>query len=296
MKNLIDSEIVQKSFKSNETKKEKNIQVQDLLNQLEKALESIKNEDSFKKYLKTMSLFPSYTMKNTLLIFSQFPTATYIAGFQTWKNVFGRTVKKGEKGIRILAPKIVQEDKNNEQEKKKVIVGYKTIYVFDISQTQGKELPTFSPIPLQGRQKDHEKIFQSLCALTTFKVVFQDLPEGCNGLTQYKKQEIHLSSQLANDQCIKTLIHEIAHSRLHNPIKNGFSLPSAIKEIQAESIAYVVCCWLGIDPSSFSLPYLALWDHQDQKAFQNSVEVIAMISTSLIEGLQACLHQRENIS
>lgn len=282
--------------------KARNEKVAETLEMLKEGLQSIRSSAEYKNYLKVMSKFPSYSMKNTLLIFKQCPYASYVAGFRTWQKEFDRHVRKGEKGIRILAPRMVDKENekdpsiNNEQIKdksvKKSMIGFHTIYVFDISQTEGKPLPT--PVQTEILSDEVERfdlLFKKMCSLTPFKVVFEDLKSGTNGVTRYLTSTIALQKDMPQLQTVKTLLHEITHSRLHNPDlcpdEELYRLSDqSIKETEAESTAYVVASYFGLDTSGFSFPYLVLWSEQEDELLENSLDRISKTSAALIEELE----------
>ncbi len=289
--------------------------VQETLQILQEGLREIRDSSSFKEYLRTMSRFPEYSMKNSMLIFRQCPQATFVAGYKTWEKEFSRHVRKGEKGIRILAPSLVRLETEDEEKpdrrentakssrgprvQGRRLVGYRTIYVFDISQTEGKPLPTFGVEQLRENVEEYETLFEALCALTTFRVVLTDLEEGTNGLTRYTSSTILLDRSLPQLQTIKTLLHEIAHSRLHNPLMAREEdmerlQDSAMKETEAESVAFVVASYFGLDTSAYSFPYLVLWAGKQENVLEKSLERISQTASALIEGLEVQLRKRSH--
>lgn len=307
---------------------ERQKRVAETISLLQDGLQSVRDSREYQNYLKTMARFPSYSMKNTLLIFRQYPHATFVAGYRSWQKDFGRYVRKGEKGIRILAPYILKDqapengnseisDKENQNEQasaqnsqkevknrqgtgeKKTRIGYQTIHVFDISQTEGKPLPSLETRLLTSDVEAYESLFEALCALTPFRVQLCDLEPGLNGLTRYTTSTILLERSLPQLQTIKTLLHEITHSRLHNPLLCGEEemdrlQDKAVKETEAESTAFVVASYFGLDTSGFSFPYLVLWSEQMDDLLEKSLERIAAASGALIEGLEVQLRRRNH--
>lgn len=310
-----------------DAKEERQKRVAETICLLQEGLQSLRNSSEYQNYLKTMARFPSYSMKNTLLIFRQCPHATYVAGYRTWQKEFGRHVRKGEKGIRILAPFVMdekklkkeqtaskkeavcadgvfpakKEEKSEEEPKKerRTMIGYQTIHVFDISQTEGKPLPSVETALLSSDVEAYESLFEALCSLTTFRVQLEDLDPGTNGLTRYQTSTILIDRNLPQLQTIKTLLHEITHSRMHNPLLCSEEdmdrlQDKAVKETEAESTAFVVASYFGLDTSGFSFPYLVLWSEQLDGPLEKSLERIAAASSALIEGLEVQLKKRNH--
>lgn len=308
-------------------KEQRQKKVTETITLLQEGLQSLRDSTEYQKYLKTMARFPSYSMKNTLLIYKQCPHASFVAGYRTWQKDFGRYVKKGEKGIRILAPFLLEDkDQNSNDSKKesskisadntflskpkekkekplenkrKTKVGYQTIHVFDISQTEGKPLPTVKTAVLTSAVEAYESLFEALCALTTFRVQLADLDPGTNGLTRYQQATILVDRNLPQLQTIKTLLHEITHSRIHNPLlcreeDMDILRDKAVKETEAESTAFVVASYFGLDTSDFSFPYLVLWSEQLDGSLEKSLERIANASSAIIEGLEIQLKNRNH--
>lgn len=180
------------------------------------------------------------------------PDATMVASYISWKNNFHRHVKKGEKAIRVIAPIKIKDETDNDALES---IRFKSVCVYDISQTDGEPLP---PSPVQQLEGDVEgyKTLYHACILTSpVPVSFKDLPSGTNGAYYPDKQKIVLQRNLSQTQAFKTLIHEIAHARLSH---NAASIRD-ISEIEAESVAYIVMSAFCIDTSSYSFPYIALW-------------------------------------
>ncbi len=235
----------------------------DLLELLNKGMEDMLSSENFLKYLKVASKFSSYSFNNQVLIYLQKPDATRVAGFKAW-NKFGRFVKKGEKGIRIFAPLPITI-----KEKTKVVDGIETVvepeysfisfrptYVWDVSQTDGEPLPEICNM-LDGRVEDFETLVTAIKGLTSASISFTDYDGTSNGFYNVEGHYIVVKDNLSELQKIKTLVHEVTHSVLHckdKPPKDRSS-----KEIEAESVAFIVCNYLGLDTSDYSFGYIAGW-------------------------------------
>ncbi|MBU1622547.1 MAG: ImmA/IrrE family metallo-endopeptidase, partial [Nanoarchaeota archaeon] len=246
--------------------------VEEKLQQLAKETDNVKKSEFFKKYLETMSKFWQYSYHNQLLIHLTKPDASKVAGFQTWKKL-GRSVKKGSKAIRIVAP-FTSKDKDED----KTFTYFVPVSVFDISQTDGEPLPDID-IALEG--EDQGKLLDYLvefCQAKDIKLDFTSL--GINGVYGYSKGgEIKVSSEGSVNTKANTLVHEIAHELLHYT-EEGKSLSKQQKEIQAEGTAYVVCKHFGLETKSFN--YLALYD-ADYKKITGNLQAIAKVSKEILE-------------
>ena len=254
----------------------------EITDKLEKGIKELFEGEKFKEYLNTMSKFHNYSFNNTMLIAMQKPEATLVAGFNSWKNKFKRNVNKGEKGIQILAPApytIKKEqtkiDKDTQlpvldndgkpitEEVEIRIPAFKVVSVFDVSQTSGKELPTLGVDELKGDVKDYEKFFEALKAIAPVPVSFEDIKDGAKGYFDKERNVIAINEGMSETQTVKTAVHEIAHSILHNHKMTKADLDKPkdrnTEEVEAESIAYTVCQHFGIDTSDYSFAYVASW-------------------------------------
>lgn len=277
--------------------------IEELMELLKEGVSSILNSREYKRYLKLMARFPSYSVRNTLLIYKQNPDATMVAGYQTWANVFGRHVRKGEKGIRILAPHTIliqNPDKPDEEPIKKTV--FRSISVFDISQTEGRPLPSRGepdPIPLEGECPYFEDSIPLLERLTGYTIKKGVIDEESNGVTRYASQTIIISTQNPPAHCFKTLVHECAHAMLHDfdrldpQGRDSFLLmlrgERNMREVEAESVACLVSLSLGLDSTGYSFPYIAAWSRQSEW-LPRSLERISSCAQSLVQTLQNGLH------
>lgn len=243
-------------------------QIKQEIKNLAKQTDKTKSSNFFKSYLNTMSKFYNYSHKNQLLIHHQKPNSTRVAGYQTWKKL-KRKVKKGETAIKILAPIIINK------EDKETITAFKPVNVFDISQTKGKPLPNIN-IDMKGNNKNLLNKFITYCNNNNIKLTFKNLSKSLYGYTQNNSITIN-HSKPTNTQ-INTLIHEIAHSILHQNSK----LTKQQKEIQAEAVAYVICKHFNLNPKSFN--YLALYE-ADYKKIMDNLETVSKCVKSIVDKL-----------
>ena len=289
-------------------------QIKKLTDQIEagiKALFQSGNLEKYQAYLRTMSHFHHYSVNNQMLIFSQCPHATLVAGYQKWQNQFSRHVLRGEKGISILAPtpykiKVEKEkldpdtklplldaDGNTITEEKEVqIPMFRPVKVFDVSQTDGKPLPerVQSPVAeLTGNVEHYEAFMEALRRISPVPIEMKPLSNDLDGFFSPSKQSITLRDVMSEVQTVCAAVHEIAHSKLHDYAKQPNSQPkdSNTEEIEAESIAYTVCAYFGIETSANSFGYVATWSKdKDLKAFKDSLDTIRKTSSELISGVE----------
>ena len=289
-------------------------QIKKLTDQIEagiKALFQSGDLEKYQAYLRTMSHFHHYSVNNQMLIFSQCPHATLVAGYQKWQNQFSRHVLRGEKGISILAPtpykiKVEKEkldpvtklplldaDGNTITEEKEVqIPMFRPVKVFDVSQTDGKPLPerVQSPVAeLTGNVEHYEAFMEALRRISPVPIEMKPLSNDLDGFFSPSKQSITLRAGMSEVQTVCAAVHEIAHSKLHDYAKQPNSQPkdSNTEEIEAESIAYTVCACFGIETSANSFGYVATWSKdKDLKAFKDSLDTIRKTSSELISGVE----------
>ena len=262
-----------------------------------------------------MSKFYNYSFNNVLLIARQKPDASLVAGFSAWKKQFGRYVKKGEKGIKIIAPvskKVKEEvkegatgqpaaeDGEKEEKTRHIIAGFKVVSVFDVSQTEGKELPAYyGAEELSGDINDYSDFFEAVKETSPVPVEFEDIPGHAQGYYHQTEKRIALQEGMSELQNVKTLIHETAHAKLHaiNPEKPEkepvIRTDQSTREVQAESIAYVVCQHFGLDTSDYSFAYIAGWSTgKELPELRASLEIIRDTAKKTIEEINVQLSMR----
>ena len=285
--------------------------VKALTDQLEAGVKAVFESERYQAYLKAMSKFHRYSFGNVLLILMQRPEASMVAGYTTWKKQFGRTVKKGEHGIQIIAPiqgsRLIKQDRLDPDtqrpvigpdglpEKEPIFVSYQSFrvaYVFDVSQTEGKELPSLGVGELSGEIEHFERIFAAVEALSPVPVEYRPAQKS-KGCYNHLEQKISLNQGMSQVQTLKTLIHETAHALLHAlPVKDGkiTGKPEKDKhtrEVEAESIAYVVCQHFGIDTSDYSFPYVTGWSSgKELDELKASLECISKTAAEMIDGIE----------
>lgn len=235
--------------------------IKEVIELLQQGVHDVYDSERYKEFLRVMSKFHTYSLNNQLLINMQCPQATRVAGFNKWKNDFNRQVKAGERGIRIIAPYTytvdVATDRSDEYGNiiydKESRIGYKGVYVFDISQTQGEELPQLIDL-LTGDVPEFDKLFNVLVSMSNFDIGFEEMTRG-NGYCDHLNGTIRVKPNMSQAQTIKTLIHEIVHERMHKDI----DIDKRQVEVEAESVAYVVCSAFNLDTYEYSFGYVASW-------------------------------------
>ena len=224
-----------------------------LLDLLAEGVSTLTTSERWRAHLEMQARFHRYSFNNTLLIVAQEPEATRVAGFATWKSL-GRSVRKGERGIRILAPMVGRRHRDADGDERRPIVGFRSVSVFDITQTDGDDLPEVCRT-LQG--DDPAAHFDALCGVAArfgYAVERTALPGATNGDCTYARRRIRVEYRNPPAQQVKTLAHELAHALLHEGDPDR-----ARVELEAESTAFVVCRNLGIESDDYSFGYVAGW-------------------------------------
>lgn len=268
----------------------KDDKVKAITDQLEQGVQDVFTSGKFAEYLQVMSRFYNYSARNCLLIAMQCPEASLVAGFKAWQTKFGRHVKKGETAIRILAPvpckKVIEDEDGNEKEI--TFTRFRATCVFDVSQTEGEDLPTICN-RLTDQVDNFEDLLDQLQEIAPVPVRFDQVQGGAAGYYSFADQEIVINEGMSEAQTIKTLVHEIAHSILHDK-EDGEAKDAnrRTKEVQAESVAYTVCQYIGIDTTSYSFEYVAAWSSgRDTKELMESLDVIQKTARNIIDQIAA---------
>jgi antirestriction protein ArdC len=252
----------------------------DALNRLSAELEAGRSE-GLKSYLAAMSRFRRYSWGNVLLIASQRPTATHVAGYHMWNQV-GRSVKKGEKGIMIFAPMVVKREPapdQNEAKEPSRLAGFRTAYVFDVAQTEGRPLPEFAKT--SGDPKDYVGKLRTLVAKQGIAVEYDPTIAPAQGVSTGGR--IHLMPDLPPAEEFSVLAHELAHEMMHHD-KAAAPLPKVVRETQAEAVAFVVCRGIGLETNNAAADYIALYNG-DQKTLADSLAAIQQTSARILDEL-----------
>ena len=271
---------------------------------LKEGIKEFLDSDKYKDYLTKMSQLNNYSNRNLRLILAQNPEARQVASFKQWKENFGRYVKKGEKALRIFKPmKKIKKDENNQpildkNGKPETVTFFGLVPVFDVSQTEGKEMPKAAEVKEQLTDLDYANLYRALMAIAKendVSVRFEEMENNKHGYYSVPENQIVLrSNEMNKAQIIKTFLHEMAHAELHhadNPQKENLTRSTA--ELQAESVAYVVSSYYGIDTSEYSFNYLSGWsaDKETLADLEAQLDIVQQEAKSLMVRMDQALEQ-----
>lgn len=258
--------------------------IEGITEKLEQGLKNLLDSGAWTEYLKTLSRFHKYSFNNCVLIAMQYPEASRVAGYKTWQSM-GRQVRKGEKAISILAPcphkkrvEVTKED-GTKDEREIVYTTYRAVPFFDISQTDGKDLPEICTT-LTGGVQGFTRLREVLSSISPVPVTEGDA-RGANGFYSRSEKRIVIQQGMSEAQTIKTTVHEIAHSLMH-----GKDSDRVEAEVEAESVAFTVCEYLGIDAGDYSFGYVAGWSDGNMDALKKSLTAIQKTAHTIIEGIE----------
>ena len=287
--------------------------MREIVDSIENGIKELFESDKYRQYLSTMSRFHRYSVNNTMLIYMQRPDATHVAGFNKWRDQFGRNVLKGEKGIRIIAPtpykKKVEEIKTDPEtnvpvldadgkaiieEKEIRIPMFKVVSVFDVSQTSGKPLPQLAA-DLSGNVQQYEVFMEALRRASPVPMEIKPVARDTDGFFSIKAQSITIRAGMSEVQTVCAAVHEIAHAKLHDYehmtelADDGETIlvpgekSRNTEEVEAESISYAVCQYYGIETGENSFGYIATWSKgKELKELRASLETINKTASELI--------------
>ncbi len=263
--------------------KELRQRIDDSLDTLARAVDRVRASETFRAYLEVQARFHRYSWHNSLLIMMQRPDASRVAGYQAWKKL-RRQVRKGEHGIMIFAPcpwKRERETDSGETETESGLF-FRAVHVFDVAQTDGEALPTVDVPTVDTAADDLLARLVRVAEHRSVAVKLQPIDGGVFGVS--KRGSVDVDNRHATGQQAKTLAHELAHEALHWEDRGPFT--RSVAELEAESVAYVVCTHVGLDVEVRASRYIALWDG-DSKALRSSLERIADTARALIDDLES---------
>lgn len=289
-------------------------QMKEITERLEQGVKELFTSEMYTEYLKTMSQFHNYSFNNTLLIAMQKPDATLVAGYQAWQKKFKRQVKKGEKGIQIIAPAPIREKEEIEkfdpetnepilrpdgqpetEEVVHIIPRFRIATVFDVSQTYGEPLPELETPELMGNVENYEVFMQALREISPVPIRFDEIESGAKGYYSTVNKETVIQRGMSEMQTMKTGIHETTHAKLHDREimeELGEKKNQMTREVEAESVAYTVCQYFGLDTSDYSFPYIAGWSSSvDMKELRASMDTIRKTAGEMIDGMTEVMQQ-----
>lgn len=296
----------------------KQAEINELIKRIDEGVQAVFESKRYKEYLKFASMFTDYSARNTMLINLQKPHATFVASYGKWKKL-GRQVERGEKGIVIFAPVIYESNQYSEVhvpvldkqgkplynedgtvktktvEKPLSSISFKKVYVYDVSQTSGKEIPTLAD-ELTGDidAEKKEAIFTALKKVTGIDFEFLDIKSDVKGFYNHADDRIVIKSGMSDAQTLKTAFHETAHKLLHDPKLEIATVKAHRneKEVQAESVAFMVAERLGLDTSEYSFPYIASWsDGKQMEQLRDCLQEIQEAAKQITGAIEAELTQ-----
>ena len=292
-------------------------QIKQIVAGIEDGIQQIFQSERYLEYLRTMSRFHTYSVNNTILIHMQMPNATQVAGFNKWKNQFGRHVKKGEKGLTVIAPtpfkKKIEEMKLDPETRAPVLDSegkvvmeereieiplFKPVKVFDVSQTEGRPLPSLVT-DLTGNVHHYEAFMEALRRTSPMPIYMEPLRPGLDGLCNFTKQTITIREGMSQVQTVCASVHEITHATLHNKEHTRLTAAAGDEakeppkpkdentmEVEAESVSYTVCQYYGIETGANSLGYIATWSKdRSLPELKASLETISKTANALITSI-----------
>ena len=291
-------------------------QLKEISERLEQGVKEIFTSERYTEYLNTMSKFHNYSFNNTLLITMQKPEATLVAGYQAWQKKFNRHVKRGEKGIQIIAPAPIREKQEIEKidpVTKEPVIGddgqpeteivemviprFRVTTVFDVSQTEGEPIAELEVPELTGSVQFYDTFMQALQNISPVPIRMMNVEGDAKGYYHQTEKYIAIKEDMSNVQTMKTGVHEVSHALLHDREvmdAEGVLKDQTTKEVEAESIAYIVCNHFGLDTSEYSFTYIASWcESRDMKALKASMDTIRKTSAEIIENIEAQMYELE---
>lgn len=294
------------------SREDKQERIKNLLAQADTGIKEVFESERYKKYLSFYAQFHRYSFRNAMLIQSQLPQATYVAGYNAWQKTFNRQVQKGETGIAILgySPRKVTQDvgvldnrgrpvmgadgQPKTEKVEKTVPAFVPVYVYDVSQTKGEPLPTLVN-ELQGSTREYDNLVTALKEISPFPIEFEKISGDVKGYCDFSNRRIAVNEGMSQVQTIKTIIHEITHVDLHMPdtkLTRDERPDRMTREVEAESTAYVVCSHYGIDTSEYSFPYLASWSSSKElPELQASLERIQRQTVYMLDKVDARMEE-----
>lgn len=254
-----------------------NEKVKALSEKLDRGLDDLINSERYAEYLKMQAMFHHYSWSNAMLIMLQRPTATKVAGIGVW-NKLGRRVNAGEHGIMIFAPNTMKRKKKDSEDEETVVVGFRAAYVFDKEQTSGEPLAEIAQ-ELRQNIANFDNLSAAIYDIAPCPISLAEIAGGANGRYLIDEKRIEIQQGMSEAHTIKTMLHETAHAMLHADSDKD----RETMECEAESVAYIVSSYLGIDTSEYSFGYIAGW--ADKEIFKKSLADIQKCADSIIEGI-----------
>lgn len=277
------------------TKEQRRAELDEAMERLDRGVREVFESGRWERYLEVMSRFHQYSANNSLLIALQMPNATAVASYTDWKRKFGRQVRKGERGIRILAPVRYRrkvEDEDGDEDVIERLAGFRLASTFDVSQTDGEPLPEIAEL-LDGTVDRYEQVMFAIAKAAPVPIGFEEMSGDANGFFSRAERRIAIKPGMSQAQTVKTAMHELAHSRMHdfNESVPKNELPDrATREVQAESVAFVVASHYGLDTGDYSFGYVAGWaSGRELDELKASMDAIRRAAHEIIDDIDASL-------
>lgn len=265
--------------------------MRELAQKIDDAIKEIHDGGAYKSYLKQAAGLHEHSPRNAMLIHSQNPNATHVASYKTWEAL-NRHVKKGEQGMAIFAPSkvtLVQPRSDGTGDETVTKIRFKATYVFDISQTEGEPLKNIQS-ELSGDMKNFKAVFDAIKNIVPCNVVFENILDGSNGYFSAKQNKIALRVGMSDEQTIKTLLHETAHCAMHT----NNNKTREVQELQAESVAYMLCDFLSIHSGAYNFDYAKNWSAGVKLSeLKTSLTEIQSTASDIIKKLETELAQMQ---
>ncbi len=283
-------------------------QLKEITDRLEQGVKDLFTSEKYTEYLKTMSQFHNYSFNNTLLIATQKPESTLVAGLATWNKKFNRRVKRGEKGIKIIAPAPIREKEEVEkfdpatnepvlrpdgqpetEEVEHIIPRFRVATVFDISQTYGDPLPELDTPELMGSVENFDIFMEAIRMVSPAPMRYAEIEGDSRGYYSSANKEIVIQEGMSEKQTMKTAVREVTHAMCHDRDvmeELGEKKNRMTKEVEAESVAFTVCSFFNLDVSDYSFPYIAGWSSDmEMKELRTSMDFIRKTAGTFIDSM-----------
>ena len=267
-----------------------NEKMEKLTEMLQKGVEEYFKSDTYKILLNTLAKFHNYSYGNCILIAQQMPTASYVAGYQSWKHNFHRQVKKHERSIRIISPTKykTKDDDGNEVERQ----GFKAASVFDISQTE--QIPDMDIVPigipeLTGDIENYTGLITACTLISPVNIMYDSIAGGVKGYFSDSEQKIVINTGMSQKHTAHTILHEICHAKIHNhEIMKDAKKDRHTMETEAESVSYICSKYFGFDTSEYSFPYIASWSSgkEHEQLLRSSMITIQKTADEIIKAIE----------
>ena len=274
--------------------------LEEIHDQLVAAIEGLVSSDQWRAMLEVSARFHNYSFNNQLLIYLQCPDATRVCGYRAWQRL-GRQVRKGSRGIQILAPcrkrvsLVDAEPEHDEVDRVEILTGFRVVHVFDLSQTEGAELADVRPKRLTGEVA--QQVIDALerrVAEEGFTIKREAIARSArNGYADFERRLVVVREDLSGAQEMKTLIHELAHLLLH---RDSDLCDRAVAEVEAESVAFVVASALGLDTSDYSFPYVARWGGGDAELVAATAQRVITAARDLLVSVPSLAESEASVT